>query len=87
MATTLGAHVTEVFADGLAGVAVHAGTVRISLFSNSFDPTSNSVSRVITSRLIMPLAEFETFRRALAGVSERLQEAAKASAAEAKPAS
>jgi hypothetical protein len=80
IATTLGAHVTEVFADGLAGVAVHAGTVRVSLFSTSFDPTTNTMSRVISSRLILPLSEFEAFRRSLDGVAERLQEAAKAAA-------
>lgn len=73
----LGASVTDFFADGMAGVAIHAGTVRINFYSMMFDPSTNNMVRLVTSRLVLPLNEFEGFRRALDGVSARLQEAVK----------
>jgi hypothetical protein len=80
----LGAAVNDVFADGLAGIAVHAGTIRINLYSTLFDPASNNMVRMVTSRLVLPLNEFDSFRRALDGVASRLNEAVKAAAGSAE---
>ena len=77
----LGAGITDFFADGMAGVAIHAGTVRINFYSMIFDPATNNMMRLVTSRLVLPLHEFESFRRALDGVSARLNEAVKTAAA------
>src|SRR5262245_24930839 len=77
----LGAGVTDFFADGMAGVAIHGGTVRINFYSMMFDPASNNMIRLVTSRLVLPLTEFEGLRRALDGVSARLTEAVKNAAA------
>jgi hypothetical protein len=81
----LGAGITDFFADGMAGVAIHAGTVRINFYAMMFDPATNNMVRLVTSRLVLPLNEFEGFRRALDGVSARLQEAVKSAAAGAAP--
>ena len=57
----LSTQVQDIAIDGVHGAFIHAGTVRMNLYVNAFDPASGDVVRTVTHRVVMPLADLVSF--------------------------
>lgn len=80
-APTISGQVQDIAIDGVHGAFIHAGTVRMNLYVNAFDPASSDVSRVVTHRVVMPLMDFVSFADTLAKLKDEI---AKLNAAQAE---
>jgi len=78
---TVSEHVQDIAIDGVHGAFIHAGTVRMNLYVNAFDPASGEVQRTVTHRVVMPLMDFVSFADTLAQVKGEI---AKVGAAQAE---
>ena len=80
-APALSGQVSDIAIDGVHGAFIHAGTVRMNLYVNGFDPVSGEVQRTVTHRVVMPLMDFVSFADTLAQVKGEI---AKVGAAQAE---
>ncbi len=66
--------VSTVFADGLYGASLVAGTVRLELLMEQFDPAAGALAPAIVGRLVMPTEKLEGFVRSLNELVQRLRD-------------
>lgn len=74
--TVCSENVPDIVVDGVHGVVVHAGAVRINLYTHRVDPDQNTLHRVIVGRLVVPVGQFATIADRFTRLAEKLAPAA-----------
>lgn len=63
--------IQTLFVDGLQGLGVSGGTVRINLIEDKLDPQQTKIIRHVVMRLIMPVEVLDSFIEKLSDIRDR----------------